>query len=102
MVGLKGGGGYKIICPHCGNRMRIRTSEGVHIFLRIIYLQCGWESCGWGVRVEFTMTHQMSASGDPKPGVVLPLGTAEMRRASLLSYQKPTDQLDIFDQMESQ
>ena len=49
---------YKLVCPHCHGRMRIRTSEGQHIFLRITYMQCTNEACGWAVRAEFQMTHE--------------------------------------------
>ncbi len=56
---------YKLVCPHCNSRMRIRTSEGRHIFLRIAYLQCTNEPCGWSVRAEFEMTHELSPSGMP-------------------------------------
>ena len=48
---------YKLICPHCLSRMRIRTSEGKHIFLRVAYLQCVNVACGWSGRAEFEMTH---------------------------------------------
>lgn len=54
---------YKLVCPHCMGRMRIRTSEGTHIFLRVAYLQCVNEACGWSVRAQFEMTHEMSPSG---------------------------------------
>ncbi|EJT82666.1 hypothetical protein PPS11_45362 [Pseudomonas putida S11] len=54
--------------------MRIRTSEGRHIFLRIAYLQCTNEACGWSVRAEFEMTHELSPSGMPNPGSVPAFG----------------------------
>jgi len=38
---------YKLICPHCHSRMRISTSEGKHIFLRVACLQCPHKGCGW-------------------------------------------------------
>ena len=60
---------YKMVCPHCLSRMRIRTSEGRHIFLRVAYLQCTTEACGWSVRAEFEMTHELSPSGMPNPDV---------------------------------
>lgn len=63
---------YKLVCPHCASRMRIRTSDGKHIFLRVAYLQCTNEACGWSVRAEFEMTHEMSPSGMPNPSVYLP------------------------------
>jgi hypothetical protein len=90
---------YKLVCPHCASRMRIRTSEGTHIFLRIAYLQCINEACGWSVRAQFEMTHEMSPSGMANPSVRLPLADVALRRASMT----PTsDQLDLLDLMETE
>lgn len=74
---------YKLVCPHCQSRMRIRTSEGTHIFLRIAYLQCTNEACGWSVRAEFEMTHEMSPSGMANPSVKLPLADVALRREAM-------------------
>ncbi|MDD1012135.1 ogr/Delta-like zinc finger family protein [Pseudomonas rubra] len=74
---------YKLVYPHCKGRMRIRTSEGRHIFLRIAYLQCTTEACGWSVRAEFEMTHELSPSGMPDPQVYLPRANGEVRKAAL-------------------
>nr|WP_238346385.1 ogr/Delta-like zinc finger family protein [Pseudomonas taiwanensis] len=74
---------YKLVCPHCNSRMRIRTSEGRHIFLRIAYLQCTTEACGWSVRAEFEMTHELSPSGMPNPEVHLPSAGTELRKSAL-------------------
>ncbi|RWU21035.1 transcriptional regulator [Pseudomonas alkylphenolica] len=74
---------YKLVCPHCKSRMRIRTSEGRHIFLRVAYLQCTTEACGWSVRAEFEMTHELSPSGMPDPTVRLPCAGGELRQAAL-------------------
>ncbi|WP_166358495.1 ogr/Delta-like zinc finger family protein [Pseudomonas akapageensis] len=74
---------YKLVCPHCLSRMRIRTSEGRHIFLRIAYLQCTNEACGWSVRAEFEMTHELSPSGMPNPEVSLPSAGCDLRRAAV-------------------
>jgi hypothetical protein len=73
---------YKMVCPHCLSRMRIRTSEGRHIFLRVAYLQCTSEACGWSVRAEFEMTHELSPSGMPNPAVRLPCAGPDLRRAA--------------------
>ncbi|WP_459206069.1 ogr/Delta-like zinc finger family protein [Pseudomonas sp. MLB6B] len=75
--------GYRLVCPHCHSRMRIRTSEGKHIFLRIAYLQCSAEACGWSVRAEFEMTHELSPSGMPNPDVSLPKADRALRQAAL-------------------
>ncbi|BBH45376.1 ogr/Delta-like zinc finger family protein [Pseudomonas sp. KU43P] len=74
---------YKLVCPHCNSRMRIRTSEGRHIFLRVAYLQCTTEACGWSVRAEFEMTHELSPSGMPNPQVHLPSASTELRNTAL-------------------
>ena len=88
---------YKLVCPHCHGRMRIRTSEGKHIFLRIAYLQCQNEACGWTVRAEFEMTHEMSPSGMANPAIKLPVADVAQRRAAMA---KDTDQPDLLDQLE--
>lgn len=80
---------YKLVCPHCNSRMRIRTSEGRHIFLRIAYLQCTTEACGWAVRAEFEMTHELSPSGMPNPEVHLPRACGALRQAALSLPGKP-------------
>ena len=90
---------YKLICPHCQSRMRIRTSEGKHIFLRVAYLQCTNEACGWSVRAEFEMTHEMSPSGMANPTVKLPIATVAQRRAAMAAV---TDQPDLLEQLETE
>ena len=62
--------------------MRIRTSEGRQIFLRVAYLQCTSEACGWSVRAEFEMTHELSPSGMPNPAVRLPCAGPDLRHAA--------------------
>ena len=86
---------YKLVCPHCFERMRIRTSEGVHIFMRVAYLQCTNEACSWSARGEFVITHEMAPSGMPNPQVKLQVADSAMRRAAMT--QPDDNQLDIFD-----
>lgn len=88
---------YKLVCPHCSQRMRIRTSEGTHIFLRVAYLQCTNEACGWSVRAQFEMTHEMSPSGMANPAVRLPVAPVVMRRQAMKSAD---DQPDLLDQLD--
>lgn len=77
--------------------MRIRTSEGTHIFLRVAYLQCANEACGWSVRAEFEMTHEMSPSGMPNPTVKLPVAPVALRRQAMKSQDDQPDLLDSLD-----
>ncbi|WP_028696142.1 ogr/Delta-like zinc finger family protein [Pseudomonas cremoricolorata] len=88
---------YKLVCPHCCSRLRIRTSEGTHIFLRIAYLQCLNEACGWCVRAQFEMTHEMSPSGMPNPNVHLPMAPIAMRREAMRAADDQPDLLDVLD-----
>ncbi|MBH3308901.1 ogr/Delta-like zinc finger family protein [Pseudomonas mosselii] len=88
---------YKLVCPHCASKMRIRTSEGTHIFLRVAYLQCVNEACGWSVRAQFEMTHEMSPSGMPNPAVQLPAAPVAMRRQAM---KTATDHPDLLDQLD--
>ena len=92
---------YKLVCPHCYSKAYIRTSEGKHIFLRICYVQCSNESCGWSGRAEFMITHELSPSGDPNPTVKLPVAPVAMRRQCIQSRQvkdKTETQLDWIQQ----
>lgn len=79
--------------------MRIRTSEGTHIFLRVAYLQCVNEACGWSVRAEFEMTHEMSPSGMPNPSVRLPVAPVALRRQAMKSAAGD-DHPDLLDQLD--
>ena len=88
---------YKLVCPHCNQPMRIRTSEGTHIFLRVAYLQCKNEACGWSVRAQFEMTHEMSPSGMANPSVRLPVAPVVMRRQAMKTAE---DHPDLLDQLE--
>lgn len=92
---------YKLVCPHCLSRMRIRTSEGTHIFLRVAYLQCTNEACGWSVRAEFEMTHEMSPSGMANPTVRLPIANIAQRRAAMATPTDQPDQPDLLEQLET-
>lgn len=89
---------YKLVCPHCHSRMRIRTSEGQHIFMRVAYLQCVNEACSWSARAEFVITHEMAPSGMPNPTVLLPLADSVLRRTAMRKEDDTQD--DLFDDQE--
>lgn len=86
---------YKLVCPHCHSKMRIRTSEGQHIFMRVAYLQCVNEACSWSARAEFVITHEMAPSGMPNPAVDLPVADSVLRRTAMRSEDET--QVDLFD-----
>lgn len=88
---------YKLVCPHCHSKMRIRTSEGQHIFMRVAYLQCVNEACSWSARAEFVITHEMAPSGMPNPTVNLPVADSVIRRTAMRS--EDDSQVDLFDEL---
>lgn len=86
---------YKLVCPHCGGVLRIRTSVGQHIFLRTAYLQCCTVACGATFRGQFEITHEMSPSGMPNPTVQLPVAPQSLRRQSMRKDDET--QMDLLD-----
>lgn len=90
--------GYKLVCPHCRSKLRIRTSDGKHIFLRLCYMACTNDACGFRVKAQFEMTHELVASAMPRKGVVLPKATLAMRREAMRGTN--TDQPDLLDALE--
>ncbi|MNO06689.1 hypothetical protein D3C81_2285710 [compost metagenome] len=60
-------------------------------------MQCTNEACGWSVRAEFQMTHELSPSGMPNPAVKLPVADVVIRRQAM---KKANDQPDLLDQLE--
>jgi hypothetical protein len=55
-------------------------------------LQCTKEACGWSVRAEFEMTHEMSPSGIANPTVKLALADTALRREAM---KHGSDQLEL-------
>ncbi|WP_273809915.1 MULTISPECIES: ogr/Delta-like zinc finger family protein [unclassified Pseudomonas] len=91
--------GYKLVCPHCHSKLRIRTSDGKHIFLRLCYMTCTNDACGFRVKAQFEMTHELVASAMPRRGVVLPKATLAMRREVMLGAN--SNQPDLLDQLDA-
>ncbi|SDS48413.1 Ogr/Delta-like zinc finger [Halopseudomonas litoralis] len=89
---------YKLVCPHCRSKVRIRTSEGVHIFLRDTYLQCTNEVCSWSCYARFEMTYELSPSSMPNPAAVLPPAPSRVRREAMPPSEE--EQLDLLDDEE--
>ncbi|WP_349616238.1 ogr/Delta-like zinc finger family protein [Azotobacter salinestris] len=87
-------GTYKLVCPHCGKPIRIRTSEGQHKLMRTAYVHCKSEACGWTGVARFEITHELSAAGEPNPEVSLPIAPSAMRRQAIQSRFQ-TAQMDL-------
>jgi hypothetical protein len=84
--------GFGLICGHCGAPLRIRTSEGAHVCLRILFLQCTNMQCGATFRGNVEVTHQYSPSSLPCPSFHLPTPLRAMQaadRRALAAQQHP-------------
>ena len=71
---------YGLSCGHCGQALRIRTSEGGHVCLRTLFLQCTNELCGATYRGFVEVTHQYSPSAQARPDFTLPTPPSALRR----------------------
>ncbi|MFA5548634.1 MAG: ogr/Delta-like zinc finger family protein [Porticoccaceae bacterium] len=82
-------------CPLCGYRLRTRNSTGQHPLLRTEYLQCLNPGCYAAFRGTREITHELSPSGLPNPGINLPrVARAENERITA-ELTGNTNQLDL-------
>lgn len=95
----EGTGAFGLKCGHCGSPMKIRTSDGRHICLRVLYLQCSRVQCGATFRGMLEVTHQYSPSGEPNPAFSLPTTPQHLRQEDqrALAAQHNNNQLDILE-----
>lgn len=89
-------------CPHCGGRLKIRNSTAQHPLLRTVWLRCESEACGFSAAARFEITHELSPSGMPRPGISLPPAPSAIRREALSTYRSAYDerQIDLVDLLE--
>lgn len=63
----------RLACPHCGGYLRIRSSETVNAVSRTATVHCTSDECGFRGGMVMHMTHTLTPSMTPAPGVRLPL-----------------------------
>lgn len=90
---------YKLVCPACGGKMRIRNSEGQTPIFRSMYSQCLNIPCSASFSGSLSWDYQLSASGLDKPRVVLPVAPSVERMKALRNLRDKTDQLDLLDDL---
>lgn len=61
----------KFQCPHCAASMTIRSSREAHPLLRQLWFQCSNYLCGFTCGGNLEITHQISPSACPRPGIQL-------------------------------
>lgn len=94
-------GGYKALCPACGNRMRIRNSEAQTPTFKTMYAQCTNIACGATYTGSLTWDYALSPSGLDQPRVVLPIAPSLLRMKALQDSLPKTDQLDLLNALEA-
>lgn len=94
-------GGYKALCPACGNRMRIRNSEAQTPTFKTMYAQCTNIACGATYTGSLTWDYALSPSGLDQPRVVLPIAPSRLRMKALQDSLPKTDQLDLLNALEA-
>lgn len=92
---------YKLVCPACGNRMRIRNSEGQTPVFRTMYAQCVFLPCSYSMVGSLSWEFGLNVSGIDQPRVVLPLAPSTKRMQALREFRPKTDQLDLLDSVEA-
>ncbi|MHB0819860.1 ogr/Delta-like zinc finger family protein [Stutzerimonas stutzeri] len=93
-------GGYKCLCPACGERMRIRNSEAQTPVFKTMYAQCTSVACGATYTGSLSWDFALSPSGLDRPRITLPLAPSVQRMQALRDSRPKTDQLDLLDNME--
>lgn len=94
-------GGYKALCPACGNRMRIRNSEAQTPTFKTMYAQCTNIACGATYTGSLTWDYALSPSGLDQPRVVLPIAPSLLRMKALQDNLPKTNQLDLLNALEA-
>ena len=94
-------GGYKALCPTCGDRMRIRNSEAQTPTFKTMYAQCTNIACGATYTGSLTWDYALSPSGLDQPRVVLPIAPALLRMKALQDSLPKTNQLDLLNALEA-
>ncbi|MFP8981171.1 ogr/Delta-like zinc finger family protein, partial [Pseudomonas aeruginosa] len=71
---------YKLVCPCCHSRMRIRSSEGQTPCFRSMYAQCTNALGGATFTGSLSWDYQPSPPGLDRPRLVLPLTPSHTRQ----------------------
>ncbi|OLU22494.1 transcriptional regulator [Pseudomonas sp. PA15(2017)] len=91
---------YKLVCPACGNPVRIRSSEGQSPLFRTMYGQCTYVPCGYNIVGSLNWDYGLNASGMDKPRITLPLAPSVVKRQAHKDCRLKKDQLDLLDALE--
>ncbi|MDN7131751.1 ogr/Delta-like zinc finger family protein [Halomonas sp. MC140] len=71
---------HRIPCPHCGQNLRIRKSQGLTPVYREAVVECRNDDCGFRGKAGIEVTNTLTPSDTPNPMIDLPF-VPRMQRA---------------------
>ena len=97
-------GGYRCLCPACGEPMFIRKSEKQTPTFQTMYARCNNMVCGASYVGSLTWDYTPSPSGLPNPQVSLPLSPAKERLQAMrdLAPSANKDQLTFLEELDQE
>lgn len=63
---------HRIPCPHCGQNLRIRKSQGLTPVYREAVVECRNDACGFRGKASIEVCNTITPSDIPNPSVDLP------------------------------
>lgn len=69
----------KLNCPHCAQRLKIRTSRPVTRQTSQLYYQCENVECAFTCVALLSIIHTLAPSQTPDPSVLIPMGRAKLQ-----------------------
>ncbi len=71
-----------INCPHCGERLKVRTSRDASSIVRELYLQCENVQCAFTCKAHLALVNTIAPSMVQKKGVYIPMSRVAEKRAA--------------------
>ncbi|MCI3205849.1 MULTISPECIES: ogr/Delta-like zinc finger family protein [Pandoraea] len=73
----------KLTCPHCAQRLKIRTSRKVTRQTSQLYYQCENVECAFTCMALLSIVHTLAPSQSPDPTVFIPAGKAKLQQSDV-------------------
>lgn len=83
-----------IKCPHCGSRLKTRTSREATNTVREIYYQCENVECAFTCKAHLALVNTIAPSMCPRTGVYIPLSRITERKAAAQTAQTSLPGMD--------
>lgn len=74
---------HRMPCPHCGQNMRIRKSQGLTPVYREAVVECRNVECGFRGKAVFEVTNTLTPSDIPNVTVDLPFAPRLLKQMQL-------------------